>query len=348
MKRASCLLSVIALFAATAPAAFAQPFFTTPRASQAASVTQRVGLTDITVSYHRPGVKNRTVWGALVPYGEVWRAGANENTTIAFSHSVTIDDRTLPAGTYGLHVIPTETEWTFILSSQSRAWGSFSYDEAEDVLRVTVTPEPIDHQEWLLYAFEDPTANEVMLSLSWEMLKGSFPIWTDTDVVTVEALRTGLRGLARFNWQGWQQAASWCLNNNTNLEEAMTWIDRSIQINKNFTNTSVKAGLLTARGDAAAAGKLLDEAMKTATENELNAHGYQLLARNKVDEAIAVFKKNASDHPDSWNAHDSLAEAYMTAGDTANAVKFYKKALSMVKDDQQKARIEGQLKQLEG
>jgi len=347
MKRLVFLLAVLALTVAAAPRAFAQ-YFQTPRVSQAASVTQRVGLTDITVSYHRPGVKNRQIWGALVPYGEVWRAGANENTTIAFSEDVTIADHTIPAGTYGLHIIPTETEWTIILSNESKAWGSFTYDEAEDALRFSVTPQPIDHQEWLLYTFEDLSRNQATLSLSWEMLKVSFPIWTDTDVIVVDHMREDLRGIARFSWQAWQQAASWCVTNDTNLDEAMTWIDRSISMNRTFSNVAVKADLLSAKGDAAGAKKLLDGAMKTATEVDLNNYGYRLMSRRQVDEAIAVFKRNVSNNPDSWNALDSLAEAYMTAGDTQNAIKFYKKALSKVDDPQQKSRIEGQLKQLEG
>ena len=110
-----------------------------PQASPEASVSQTVGLTDITITYHRPAVAKRTVWGDLVPYGQVWRAGANENTTIEFSTPVTIGGKKIPAGTYGLHMIPTDKgDWTIILSSVSSAWGSFSYDEKEDVVRVPV------------------------------------------------------------------------------------------------------------------------------------------------------------------------------------------------------------------
>src|SRR5580765_3931245 len=113
-----------------------------PRDSQHAKVIQRVGITDITINYHRPLVKGRKVWGNIVPYGQVWRAGANENTTIAFSDPVNIEGKSLAKGVYGLHMIPAENEWTIIFSKNSTAWGSFTYNQSEDALRVTVKPQP--------------------------------------------------------------------------------------------------------------------------------------------------------------------------------------------------------------
>ncbi|HYB53691.1 MAG TPA: DUF2911 domain-containing protein, partial [Thermoanaerobaculia bacterium] len=139
-KVRSTTLAILAL-AALPMAAPAQTDFytiTAPRNSQAATVKQRLGLTDITVVYHRPLVKGRKVWGDVVPYGKVWRAGANENTVITFTDPVSIEGQALPAGTYGLHMLPTETTWTVIFSKNHTSWGSFSYDEKEDALRVTV------------------------------------------------------------------------------------------------------------------------------------------------------------------------------------------------------------------
>jgi len=114
---------------------FAQQNLTQPRASQQASVSQRVGLTDITINYHRPGVKGREIWGKLVPYDQIWRAGANENTTISFNTRVKINGKEVPGGKYGLHMIPTEKNWTIILSKDNAAWGSFFYDESHDQMR---------------------------------------------------------------------------------------------------------------------------------------------------------------------------------------------------------------------
>jgi hypothetical protein len=341
------LVAVVAVALAALPAA-AQPVFDTPRISPRASVSQRVGITDITVDYHRPSVKNRDIWGALVPYDQVWRAGANENTTITFTDPVVVGDVTLDAGTYGLHVLPTESEWTFILSNQSRAWGSFSYDEAEDAVRVTATPRDISHQEFLTYTFDTPSRNEVSLTLSWEMKAASFDIWVDTDKVVVQNLRDGLRGVARFSWRGWQQAANWCLQNDVNLDEAMEWIDRSIRFESNFSNLSVKSGLLAKQGKQKEAEEIMADALDSATEAELNVYGYQLMGRGEIDKAIAAFQANVDKHPESWNVYDSLAEAYMTRGDKKKAAEFYEKALSMVTDETQRGRIRAQLSQLKG
>ena len=118
-----------------------------PRPSQHAVITQRIGITDVTINYHRPMVNKRKVWGGLVPYGQVWRAGANENTTIKFTDPVTVEGKPLPKGTYGLHMIPGENEWTVIFSNNSTSWGSFTYDQAEDALRVTVKPQAAEFHE---------------------------------------------------------------------------------------------------------------------------------------------------------------------------------------------------------
>ena len=133
----------------------AQQGITLPRASQHATISQKIGIAEITIDYHRPGVKDREIWGALVPYNQVWRAGANENTTITVSHQVKIDGKNVPAGTYGLHMIPTDNEWTIILNKDYRAWGSFFYVEENDLLRFRTSPETADHQEWLAYSFID-------------------------------------------------------------------------------------------------------------------------------------------------------------------------------------------------
>src|SRR5262245_46873826 len=126
MKRSSFYLALAALVLGSASAFGQLPPLTLPQASPEASVSQTVGLTDITITYHRPAVNKRTVWGDLVPYGQVWRAGANENTTIEFSSPVTVGGKPIPAGTYGLHMLPTDKDWSVMLSSTSTAWGSFS------------------------------------------------------------------------------------------------------------------------------------------------------------------------------------------------------------------------------
>jgi len=159
------------------------------RKSLKASVTQRLGVdTDITIDFSRPGVKGRKIWGDLVPYGMYpgnkssdnkpypWRAGANENTTIAFNKPVKIEGKELPAGKYGIHMIPSETTWTVIFSKKNAEWGSFSYDENNDALRVTVTPVKAPFEEWLTFGFDDPAGTSATAYLHWEELKVPFKI----------------------------------------------------------------------------------------------------------------------------------------------------------------------------
>lgn len=333
--------------AALASTALAQtPPLQLPAASPKASFTQRVGMTDVTVRWSRPAVNGRKVWGGLVPYGEVWRTGADENTTLTFSTPVTVGGKTLPAGTYGLHTIPGEKEWTVILSTEAGAWGSFSYDPKEDAVRFPAVPKEGPHVERLLFTLDDPTETAVTATLAWEKLRVSFPIEVDSKAVVLASLKEQLRGLPRFGWQGWNGAAAWCVRNDTALDKAAEWVDRSIRMNRNFTNQSTKAALLEKKGDAKGAAELREKALATATEAELNLYGYQLLGQKKVDEAIRIFEKNTKDHPASWNVWDSLAEGYATAGDRKKAVANYEKALSMVEDEDQKKRIRGEIAKL--
>jgi hypothetical protein len=317
-----------------------------PDVSPAASVSQVVGLTKFEVTYHRPAVNGRQVWGELVPYDQVWRAGANENTTVSFSTAVTVNGTKLDAGTYGLHMIPTAADWTVIFSRQSHAWGSFSYDAKEDAARVTAKPEPASFQERLGYSFDEPTADSVVLAMRWEKLRVPVVIKIDVARTVLDDFRTQLRGLPRFGWQGWNQAASWAARNAIDLDDASAWADRSISMNRNFTNLRTKALVLSKQGNAAESEKLTKEAFSVATEVELNAYGYQLMGERKIDEAIAIFEKNVKDHPESWNVHDSLAEAYAAKGDKKKAIESYSKALSLTKLEDQKSRIATTIEQL--
>jgi tetratricopeptide (TPR) repeat protein len=340
MKLVQALGRLVLAVAALVPAsgAFGQQFtpIKVPDASSEASVGQTIGITEVRISYHRPAVNKREIWGKLVPYNEVWRAGANENTTISFSSDVTVASQKLAAGTYGLHMLPTEKDWTVIFSNMASAWGSFSYDPKEDALRITVTPQPAEFQERLGYAFEDPTDTAAVVAMRWEKVKVAFPVAVDTPQVVLASIRRELRGLPRFSWQGWNQAAAYCLRANVNLDEALQWSDRSLAINENFSNLRVKAGLLEKKGDVKAAEALRARSLPLATENEMNNYGYQLLAQKKMDEAIEAFRKNVKDHSASWNVYDSLAEAYAAKGDKKLATENYNKALSMAPESQKK------------
>ncbi|RPI63209.1 MAG: DUF2911 domain-containing protein, partial [Ignavibacteriales bacterium] len=320
----------------------AQQNLTTPQASQKASISQRIGLTDIEVVYHRPTVNNRVVWGGIVPYDQVWRAGANENTTISFSTDVMVENKKVAAGTYGLHMIPTKNTWTIILSKDNAAWGSFFYNEKNDAVRFTVTPATNDFQEWLSYSFDQLSAKATTLTLKWEKLSVPIKIEVDVNETVIASMEKELTGIPGFFWQGWNQIALYALTNNYNLEKASAWVEKSIAINKNLTNLMTKSLILESMGKSQEAQRFKKEAfaLPGIDEAQVNALGYQLMGIGKTEEALKVFEKNTVDHPDSWNAWDSLAEGLLTKGDRVKSKQLYEKALGMAPDNQ-KDRIKG-------
>lgn len=336
---AIALVAVAGLLVAASPLAAQQ--VTVPRVSPHASVSQTIGLTEVTVDYHRPLVNDRPIWGALVPYDEVWRAGANENTTISFSHPVAIEGEPLAAGTYGLHMIPGRDRWTVAFSTNHTSWGSFHYDEGEDALRVEVRPERAPHEEALSYSFSDVGLEGATLELRWAELRVPLRITTDTPAIVLANAEQELRGIPGFTWQGPLSAANYAYQQEIATEQALEWVDRSIANQKNIQNLALKARLLERAGRDEEARQVMAEAeAMAATETEVNALGYMYLQAGQIDRAIEVFRRNVADHPESWNVHDSLAEALAAKGDKAAAIANYSKALEMA-PDAQKPRIEG-------
>ena len=325
----------------------AQTPFHVPEASQKAVVTQTIGISEVSVTYHRPGIKGREVWGKLVPFGDVWRAGANENTSISFSHQVKVEGKTLPAGTYGLHMIPTQDRWTVIFSKNATSWGSFFYNESEDALRITVKPQPTDQTEWLEYSFSDLSDTSAVLSLSWEKLRIPITLMFDTPSIVVAYARDEyLRGASGFTWDGFNRAAQYCVRKNINIAQALEWADRSIAISETFANLRTKAAVLDKMGRSAEATALREKSMKLATEADLNTLGYSYLNEGKRKEAVDLFERIVKEHPDSWNAYDSLGEALATTGDTKGAIRNYEKALKIGVNEANKKRIDDILTKL--
>lgn len=325
----------------------AQPQIPQPQPSPQASVTQTIGVATVTVNYHRPSVKGRTIWGDLVPYNEVWRAGANENTTVTFSHDAQVGSKPLPAGTYGLHMIPTPTTWTVIFSKNATSWGSYYYKPEEDALRVMVTPESSPFTEQLAYQFSDITDAGAVLSLAWEKLRVPVSLSFNTPALTYDYIRDEyLRGSQSFGWQGPLQAAQYCLQHNLELDQALVWVDLSISRQESFGNLRTKAAILEKLGKTQEAKPLNDRAMKLAKEADINTLGYTMMNGGNMKDAIALFQKNVKDYPDSWNVYDSLAEALEKNGDVKGAITNYEKALKMVGDEQNKKRITATLTQL--
>ncbi|MEQ9402928.1 MAG: DUF2911 domain-containing protein [Cyclobacteriaceae bacterium] len=312
---------------------------TTPRPSQYASITQRVGISDVTISYHSPGVKGRAIWGTQVPYGNIWRAGANENTTITFSHDAEIEGQEVKAGTYGLFILPeNENSMKVLLSKYSQSWGTVYPAENELVAMAEVKPLEIPKQEWLSYDFVNRSGNDVTAVLRWDNREVPFTIAFDVPKIVVENARAELKGPAGFGWRGYMQAANYCLQNDINLEEAMTWIDQSIANSKGFSNLQVKAGLLAKKGETEEAKKVMDEALPTANAFQLNGYGYQLLTAGDTKKAIEVFTLNIEknkDHQFIWGFTDSLGEAYLKDGNKKMALKYYKQAKEKAPENQQ-------------
>src|SRR5208283_1670778 len=225
-----------------------------PLQSQRAEISQRIGITDITISYHRPLVNDRKVWGNLVPYGKVWRAGANENTTITFSDPVQIEGKPLDRGTYGLHMIPNADEWTIIFSKNSTSWGSFTYDPAEDALRVPVKPQSADMHNALTYDFDQLKPDSAVVELEWEKLAVPFKVSVDVHDVVEASLKEQLRNLSQYTWMSWDEAANYFLTEKIALDDALTYANKSIENEDRYDNEDTKAKVLTAlnRKDEAA------------------------------------------------------------------------------------------------
>jgi tetratricopeptide (TPR) repeat protein len=305
-----------------------------PRPSQHAVVTQRIGITDVTINYHRPLVNKRKVWGGVVPYGQVWRAGANENTTIAFTDPVTIEGKPLPKGTYGLHMIPGENEWTVIFSRNSTSWGSFTYDQAEDALRVTVKPQATDFHEALSYDFDESNPDSTVVTLRWEKVAVPFKVGVNTHEIVEQNLHNQLRGLAQYAWDGWDDAANYLLQEKIHLEEALTYADKSILNEARYDNFMTKSKVLDAMDRKDEATTARNKALAMANAIQLHGYARQLQIDGKQNEAFAIFRDNAKKNPDQWIVHVGLSRMYSSQGDFANAAKEMNVAVAGAPDGQ--------------
>jgi len=211
--------------------------FETPRPSPNATVSQTVGVTHITIDYSSPGVKDRTIWGELVPFGEVWRTGANEVTSITFDDPVKINGNELPAGTYGIHTIPGETEWEIIFSKDTEVDGGSTYDPEKDALKIKVKPKEAPFIERMIFIFTNTTENKTTVNLWWEKLQISFDIEVSTEEIVLANAREELY------WEPPYQAADYCLQNDVNLEQGLEWIQASVLLKEVYWNTRVLAQL---------------------------------------------------------------------------------------------------------
>src|SRR5713226_7849494 len=335
-KSALCLLVGLGVFAGNAGAQFkngSQPTeLNIPRVSQRGTVSQRIGLTDITITYHRPEVGGREIWGKTVPYGKVWRSGANENTTITFSDDVSVEGKPLAAGTYGLHTIPDKEQWTIIFSKNSTSWGSFSYDEKEDALRVTTKPQAADFREALTYTFEEVKPDSAAATLRWEKLAVPFRVSVDVKAVVLRSIKNELRSVGGFTWGGYDEAAQWCLDNNYNLEEALKWEDTSIQNEERFENLETKSRILDALGRKEESARTLSKAFNEATAIQLYSYARGLQRSGNAKRAFEIYPQVPKKDANHWTSHLALARISSNTGDFPTAAKEMTMAISVAPD----------------
>jgi hypothetical protein len=332
--------------------------------NQKAEVSQWIGLVKVTIAYHSPNVHgpantDRTghIWGDLVKFGMFddgfgpsrsapWRAGANETTTVSFSHDVTIGGRTVRAGSYGLFLeIQSSGPWTWIVSTQT-GWGAYQYDAKYDVVRVPATPEAAPYTEFLSYGFEDRRQQSAVAVLQWEKQRVALTIEVPNSLqLYVDQIRQDLLGWPGFDYQNWQKAAQFCADNKVNLDEALVWADKAInepfrnaaQGRKDFYTLRTKSAVLRAMGRDGDADRVMSDAIAMADAPVMGIHQYgtSLLAAGKKEQAMTVFAQNRQRHPDeNFVTYVGLARGYAAMGDTKNAIANWEIALKNIPENQ--------------
>lgn len=326
------------------------------------SVSQRIGITDIEIHWDAPAVKGREgkIWGTTIAhYGfqnlgfgtakeSPWRAGANENTTVSFSTDVTVEGKPLPAGKYGFFIAVYADSCTLIFSKNSTAWGSYFYNPAEDALRVSVRQQKDlpQSRERLAYEFSEQTENSTLIALVWERWRIPFRVAVDLNKTVVEGLRKELQNSPGFYEQNLNGAATFCLQHNVNLDEALTWADNAINMSPTFTNYRLKSQILEKLDKAAEAEKTMTAALDKANVQELHQYGRQLVAEKKPAKAMEIFQLNYKKNGDTWPTHVGLMRGYSANGDVKKALEHAQIAVKQAPDDMNRKNLEGYVKTL--
>jgi len=330
--------------------------------NQKSSVTQWIGITSVTITYHGPDVHDPNgedrkghIWGELVPYGlndidgygtslaSPWRAGSNEITCVTFSNDVTINRKEIKAGTYGLFLLlDKDKPWTWIFSKNSTSWGSYYYTSDEDVLRIETTPEDCAYTEWLTYGFDNRQAASAIAYLQWENKRVPFKIEVPTATqLYVNQMRAELTSYAGFNYVNWLKSAQFCLNNKINLEEALKWVDISMNSDrfngvKSFSALKTKSDILNALDREADADMVMHEALAmNPSVQEIHQYGRSLLDAGKKEKALEIFKMNREKHKnDKFTTYVGLARGYAATGNKKEAIKNWEIALKNIPEEQ--------------
>jgi hypothetical protein len=339
--------------------------------NQKASVTQHLGLVKVTIDYSSPRVhlnnqdRRGKIWGTLVPYGMAnlgfgtctecpWRAGANENTVFTTSDDIKVEGQPLKAGSYGLHMVPGQDEWTVIFSKTTTDWGSFYYDPKNDALRVKVKPAKSEYHEYLTFEFPDRELDKATVALKWEDLQVPFNISVDNiSQLYAAQLRDEMNSQLGFQWKNLADAAQYALAQKVSPDLALVWAKRAagpgFPGQTNFTTLSVLADAQAANGMAEEAKKTRELALNspTATAIDLHMYGRSLQQQGKKEDALAVFQLNAKKHPNVWPVNVGLARAYSALGNYKEALKHAKLALEQAPDEGNKNNLKAGIAKLE-
>ncbi|GAB3336628.1 hypothetical protein GCM10027299_46860 [Larkinella ripae] len=345
----------------------AQQLTATPEGgNKKASVSEQIGLAKITIDYSRPGVKGREgkVWGTPVAHyglvdlgfgsskGAPWRAGANENTVISFSKPVKVEGKDLAAGSYGVHMLLGETETTVIFSRNWTSWGSFFYEPSEDALRVTVKNQPLDQSvEWLKYEFLDQTDQSATVALLWEKRKIPFKVEADVTQIQVASFKNELRNAQGFTWQSFVQAATYCVQHKTDLDQALVWADQAVSLpfigQKNFQTLSTKAVVLVALSKPGEADAVMKEAVPMGNVNELHQYARTLLQQKRNKQAYEVFKINYDKNPNLFTTNVGMGRSLSALGEFKKALPYLKAALPQAPNELNKNNVMAMIQKLE-
>ncbi len=357
MKKAICLLLITIFFGS------AQAQLTVPAHGNSvkAIVGERIGLTDVTINYGRPGVKGREgkVWGGLVYEGFKnlgfgngkecpWRAGANENTTIEFSTDVTIEGKHLAAGKYGFFVAYHPDKCTIIFSSATESWGSYFYDEKEDVLRVNVTPTKLQEmRERLTYQFADQTDSTATIKLEWEHLAIPFKVGTKLHQLQMASFEREMKGEKGFDSHALVQVADYLLEHDTKLEDALTYINAASSGLPVYRVFMVKSVILEKLGKSAEADSIRQVAIDMGSERQIHFYARGLQQEQKMQEAFEAFRYNYKKHPNTYTTTMGMARGYSGIGKLKDAKKYAHKALALAPDEANKKSVQAAIATLE-
>lgn len=276
----------VTLAAAPLGAQVRAPLF--PQLSPAASASQVIGTTVVGVSYHRPKVKGRPIWGGLVPYGQVWRLGANEATTLSFSDPVAVNGQRIPAGTYALFAIPNQDRWTLILNKRWKQIGAYEYDPQQDQLRFDVKPKAAAHTEWLTFEVYPAGYGTAYVDLYWEKLRVSFIVEVDVDEIVSKRMRQAMAANPG-DWKLFADAATFSAEQEIHLGEALSWADKALKLNPGPQSQEARARVLYVLRREGEAIKAMEKALNEAKAKKMSA-----TVTGPMESTLGQWKRNGS------------------------------------------------------